>query len=507
MTARLEISAGTVAAAIAIAVFGLSCSSIDFFEYAKNTGFDVVERPKSYGSSRFGSQIAATGDLEYDILAVSAGRGSKTAFYDLAVDGKIKTLEAPRKSYPSRSTTVQETGSGASLAGLPSWWAEKPETKEPRVIGGCIAIGQPGAGEDEDEPRIALECLGADFHEEKIYPPNPRSAEVKSSLSHEGFGQKLAAIRPEKGGERFLLAAAANRYLVVYSASGDASRSQIADLRSIADPFYSDSESVFELAAGRGVLPSPGDDTPRPRYFVAATVNDHDEFRTLLFVQNGKSLERAACLKSTGSPGLGGVMTTGDLDADGDDELIIAPSALLDRRNEVRIYRVARLIEEGDPGGCLGDDFAPDGTLTPGATDESISCGNGCDFGKTLVAGDIAADDAEQELIIGAPGATVDGKSGAGAVYVYRGPQALGANGAAPVAGYVVDSWPESGHQLGGGLAVAPIAGRNELVVGLTGKGQFAVAFCTGVGENIEVGGDVPTDSSGKVVSTRCRPK
>ena len=38
------------------------------------------------------------------------------------------------------------------------------------------------------------------------------------------------------------------------------------------------------------------------------------------------------------------------------------------------------------------------------------------------------------------------------------------------------------------------------------GKGKVFIAFCTGVGENLEAGGDVTTNAEGDVVSTRCRP-
>ena len=67
------------------------------------------------------------------------------------------------------------------------------------------------------------------------------------------------------------------------------------------------------------------------------------------------------------------------------------------------------------------------------------------------------------------------------------------------------DSTPVAGKAFGESLGIAPMAGRNELLVGVTGGGKVFVAFCTGVGTNIEAGADVTRDGDGKVVSTRCR--
>jgi len=91
-------------------------------------------------------------------------------------------------------------------------------------------------------------------------------------------------------------------------------------------------------------------------------------------------------------------------------------------------------------------------------------------------------------------------------VFVYRGAELL-ATGAAEVAGRVADSAPEKGQRFGGGVAAAPMAGRVELLAGATGQGKLFIAYCTGVGEDIEAGADVTENAAGKVVSTRCRPR
>jgi len=153
---------------------------------------------------------------------------------------------------------------------------------------------------------------------------------------------------------------------------------------------------------------------------------------------------------------------------------------------------------------CVPDTIAHAAVLQPGEGDLDVECEEDCEFGTTLVAGDIATDVNGMELVVGAPGAEVDGVKEAGAIYIYS--TGDGYRSAVELSGQVSDSTPEGGHRFGGGLAVAPMAGRNELLVGVTGKGQVVIAFCTGVGTDIEEGGDITTNASGSLVSTRCRP-
>ncbi|HUT79380.1 MAG TPA: hypothetical protein VM285_16905, partial [Polyangia bacterium] len=204
-----------------------------------------------------------------------------------------------------------------------------------------------------------------------------------------------------------------------------------------------------------------------------------------------------------GEPGFAGRMVTGDLDRDGTDELLVAASRSAGRLPVVYVYDPALLAEAAPV--CNSDTPDPLASIVPGAGALDVECGDACDFGVALAVGDIATDDDGPEVFVGAPGAAVDGVTEAGAVYIYRGADLIG-GGQATVAGRVAHSSPVSTSNFGGGLAVAPMAGRNELLVGMTGKGKLAVVYCTGVGEDLEAGGDVTTNLDGSVISTRCRP-
>jgi hypothetical protein len=277
--------------------------------------------------------------------------------------------------------------------------------------------------------------------------------------------------------------------------------SNYVDHSHIAVPSYDGSDfpgEVSEIAAGR---------LDDGRFFVALTTVDGGQVSRLhLFLQDAPGspvLDQVACVNRTGEVGFAGEMVRGDLDRDGNDELLVSADATSGRVEAVYVYDVLQLAAAGPV--CNSDAPEPVAEILPGHGPLNVKCVEGCDFGTALAVGDIATDDDGPEVIVGAPGAKVSGKNAAGAVFVFRGSEVIA--GEVVVAGQVADSTPRRGHRFGGGVAVAPMAGRNELLVGVTGKGKVVIAFCTGVGEDIEAGADVTSNASGTVISTRCRPK
>jgi hypothetical protein len=462
-----------------IAIFSLAvgCSFYNFFGYEENTGLHAIERPKGYGSAKFGAEIAATAAPNMDMMAVSAGQGHPTVFYQLSSGGDLVDVEDPWEQYLNKADEAVEVAakrSGASLVGLPSFGSG---------LRGCVAIGEPG------ETKVVLKCESDNLKKEIV-------------VDEEDFGHQLAAIRPLEG-EPWLLAAAGLDTVRVCSDWANVQGNCSVEFAPELAGGWPAGE-IYEIAGGLA----------NDRFFVAATVFEEDTgaYRIYLFLQtepHAKSVEQIACIERPGEPGFGGVMTTGDLNGDGIDELIASAAQVENRAQAVYVYDVAGLIPEDldDPdldATCAGGQPTPVAVLVPREGDLDVECGPDCGFGVSLAAGDIATDDGGPELAVGAPGATVGGTKQAGAVYVYRG-TAVYAGSIGP-AGQISDSSPKKGQWFGGGLAVAPMAGRNELVVGATGKGRVFIAFCTGVGENVEAGGDVTTNADGSVVSTRCRP-
>lgn len=475
-----------VVGAAALALAG--CSAFDFFGFEDNAPLHVVERPDDYPSANFGAEIAptshVTGDDQLDLVGVSAGRGYPTVFYRLAAGGKLVDVEDPWRDFLLDSPAQAGIdGSGASLVGLPRW-----DRGDGQYRHGCVAVGEPLVADEygrvtiicEDDPTALIEILSS-------------VSGITDDLQRRWFGHQLAAIRPLDG-ENWLLAVATERVAEVFSSA--AAHSQIAVPSFGTGDFLGE---VSEIAAGR---------LADGRIFLAITTVDASEVSRLhLFTQDaphGSSLPQVACVNRTGAAGFAGRMATGDLDRDGNDELLVSAAAVDDRQEVVYLYDVLALEDAGST--CNSDAPEPLTEVTPGDGPLSVTCEEGCGFGTALAIGDIATDDDGPEVIVGAPGAKVEGKRGAGAVFVYRGVEVF-AGGAVEVAGQVAHSSPSGGAGFGGGLAVAPMAGRNELLIGVTKKGQLVIAFCTGVGEDIEQGADVTSNASGTVVSTRCRPK
>ncbi len=465
------------------------CSFLDFFGYEDNAPLHVVSRPSGYPSILFGSEMAATsyslGEDSSDLVAVSAGPKYPTVIYRLARNGNLVDVEDPWDEYlTDDKVEAESSGSGASLVGLPTWLDTEPYT-------GCFAVGEPASNQfkvicEQDKEKFTVSAL----------------AIGETGLNE--FGKKLAAIAPIAG-DSWLVAAASDTTVTVFSSSlyPGSNRSETVSPTYDGNPIAA---PIVEMTAG--VL---SDDT----FFVAVTTADSETSvpeRVHLFTQEfsgSTQLQESACLNITGEAGFGTVLASGDLDADGSDELIVSSSSSPDRLDMVYIWSVDELLDAAPT--CNSDTPNPTAYVVPGDGPYKITCDDSvsCEFGFSIVVGDIATDDEGPELIVGAPGAKVSGSSQAGAVYVYRGTEVMldGSDGSVLPASRVAHSTPEKNYRFGGGLAVAPMAGRNELLVGATGKGKMVVTYCTGTGEVLEDGADVTTNEGGSVVSTRCRPK
>jgi hypothetical protein len=462
------------------------CTARDFFGYRDDAPMHAIDRPDGYPTVTVGAEIASTylraDDGSADVMAVSGGRATPTVFYRLSADGELVDVEDPWDDYLLGSNgEASDLGSGAALAGLPTW--TDATAGGASLLTGCVAIG---------EPSIANVHVYCAEDGEELDIPGALSGAADAS----DFGRALAAI-PPIGAASWLLAVASESAVTVFGSASAADRSDPASPTAGGAAVG----AIAELAAG--VL-SDG------RFFVAAATTEPESgvpARVHLFAQaapHATLLEQVACVVRPGEPGFGGSMTAGDLDRDGNDDLIVSAGATAGRVDAVYVYDVAEL--EAAATACAEDAPAPTATAAPGDGPLDIDCGAGCDFGTALAVGDIATDDDGPELLVGAPGTAVDGKKRAGAVYVFRGAELMAA-GAAGAAGRVADSAPEKGQEFGGGVAAAPMAGRMELVAGAVGKGTVFVAYCTGVGADIEAGADVTRNASGKLVSTRCRPR
>jgi hypothetical protein len=115
-------------------------------------------------------------------------------------------------------------------------------------------------------------------------------------------------------------------------------------------------------------------------------------------------------------------------------------------------------------------------------------------FGSALTALDLDAD-GRDELVVGAPGATVDGSTRAGAMWIHHGAGA-GPSFALNVAGVLRDANPTTDTQLGSALGLAHLGTRDELLASAAGVLAIRLFLCTGI----------PGDTPGGMLGTDCRP-
>ncbi len=483
----------TIIIVITVLALLAACTAQDFFQFRENTGLYVVEKPSGYGTAKFGSRIAVSSSNDQDYMIVSAGRGTSSLFYELSNEGELADISGYWKDYPGSATDFVKTdilqlGSGASLTGLPSFFVRG------QFHQGCAAIGDPGVDE------ISIWCSTRD---DRYIPLNG-----DSQISN--FGLVSTGIKLRNKGQFLLAAGGRNGFQVFSDTDAAKGRSRLISAGGNRNP-------LTTLAGGILAGETEADD----RVFIAATaVSDSNSAHAVyLFVQSENYLAnfvRIACIENSKGFGFGGAMLARDLDGDGTDEFIVGSSHVLERHEDaVYILDVNAVAEAAaDASACMdisSGDIPYLAKLTPVEGDKNIQCTENCSFGASLAAGDIATDDTGPELAIGAPQASVDDVSKAGVVYIFRGWNKTVADNKPDqfrnfkLASQLSDSVPERGQEFGGNLAIAPIAGRNELLVAGTGEGKVYIAYCTNTGTDINKGADVPQNKDGEVVSTRCR--
>jgi hypothetical protein len=170
----------------------------------------------------------------------------------------------------------------------------------------------------------------------------------------------------------------------------------------------------------------------------------------------------------------GAVLAAGDLDADGDDDLVVgAPleDSAADEQGAIFVYPGGE-----DPSGFFADATFYFSSMTqrsgvatvPGASD---------DFGAALAIGNFDADD-ERELVVAAPGFG----GGAGAVFVFQGggAEAIVAPGVRYDASHFGCGTPTAGDLFGAALAAGDANGDgyDDLAIGVPGAGTAAGKVC-----------------------------
>lgn len=472
----------------------MGCTSQPFCDFRDTAPIVVIPTPENYtGGGNYGSVMVPLfieeegQDEPNDYVAVTAGKNSQVEVVRLSRGEDLDIVRSTRLSNicddedldDERSTCYQRLP-GAGLA-YRSWWGNS--LTDPDRGEECVAVGM--AGRDQ-APGLGFWCAQGTRHQRQaFFLATPQRREVKT-LGHVLRPEERLFVGTEEG--LFLLdheAVTLDR--VIWEAGGDLP-SQNAPVEVIST-FATDAvDAGYLVALG---FPEQG------RVLVGSVASDDD-------ADDNAVLTPYDCI-AMDLAGFGSVVELNRLSPDGDPVLLTGID--WEHREEVPNPEVwiFDLELDGDPTDVTCRSPVPAHTL---ACDNSVAEDAGLDvdcevqpsgFGAAISVGNID-DTPANEVIIGAPGARADGFDRAGAGYVFR-PSVDGRNALA----VLIDSVEErGGHRLGAGVLVAPVGGRDEVIMAAPGDLRLVMFLCTGVGNSAPLW-DSPYDANASWEDRRCR--
>jgi hypothetical protein len=422
----------------------------------------VADAPDGYPRGNFGTALAAfqgdRGGIPVSALVVSAGTASPVATYDVW-DGNDIVLSGPRDDDCTETGDCDE-GAGSAVAGISVWKRGMPgEAKLCRLI----AASTTGS--------VVVVCESTSVVDPFAVPGR-------------AFGAAMVSV----GGAPSPLAVA----LIGAPGVGPADVGALYRLPDGAAPVEVVLPAGASPAGGRLGTELAAYAIDAQHVFVAgAAVDGHRVVVAEIFDEGaGAQSDVIACIDDPAG-GFGGSLLFADLTNDGAPELIVGSTADATGRLEtVRVYPGT-----GRPGrGTCGPwSAAPAELACPSV--QGVDCA-ASGFGGDLAAGDLDGD-SNDELLVGAPFATVEGTSRAGTVFVFRG-SASGPDVATTRALRL--SSPEADDRLGTTVAVAgsllsSATPRQEPIASAPGRDAFAAFLCSGL----------PGDEPG--IGERCLPR
>jgi hypothetical protein len=450
-----------LAAALAGGLAHAACTfSTKFWEYRDNAPVRSVQKPPGFTGREFGTLMAPvpvrTAGTELDpgfdgdYLAVAGSSPSEVILLrfsksDDLVDGELfARVPAPVPA------DFFDSGFAASIAGAPLW------QDGTHLRPGCTIVGVPGRS------RIEIFDIGGTSH------PHPIP-----SLA--GAGSFVDAVVRDSGApvDGFVVGGSSGAVFVPASMATEGQPLEVTP--PVTPPAAISGVASGSVGAGHEPWLAVGSDG---RVFV------------FLYSPAASRYELEECIES-GDPGFGTVVAAGDADGDGVEDLIISSRAdIAGRYDRVAVISGARFDGNftSSPSTCTDPgsmDMEPDLVVELSCTDvedRDVACGDGSMFGSAVAVGNLDAD-GPPEIIVGAPGAGVDGTPGAGAALVFQ------ASSAGPVSALRTSAAQEDQH-LASSVAVLSIAGRDEVFVGMPTGEKVLLYYCSGAGTDTSPPGD-----------------
>lgn len=434
-----------------------ACVPTDFEDQRAEAQTIALEPPPSYAYADFGEVVVGYGGTFGGIaatrVAASAGPGTPFIVYPLLIGDELR-LDTPTLDGCGADSPC-DPGAGASLVGVASYDGREM----------CLMVAATETG------LIRIRC-------------------------EDNVSRSPPAI-PGPGGERFGASAAALGAAHAWGPAIFGAPGAGGGVGAVYRLGNSGPPAALDLSEGMGIGRDLGQavaigTVDADTVLIAASATGRVILATSDIASDGTITTRARGCVDGSSEAFGRALAIGDFDNDGAPDVVIASGPGEDRAETVHVYAGSSMPPEGSCEGAW-----PEAMELTCPDTEGIDC-TGFDFGVALAAGDVNADGFD-DLIVGAPGAVVDGVGGAGAVYVFLGSRVLASLDDDVMA--LTHSDPSAGAGLGSSVATSPgqTAGgmpRDEVVAGAPGAGRVYVFLCTGFD------GDSPSSLPG----SRCQP-
>ena len=452
----------------------LGCNPGVFVDLEDGAPVVAFNKPSGFGRTTYGTTVAAIdGRLSNGAVAtrVAVGGGTDTGTwtYEIWNADDVAGFGIASKSCETPADDCV-AGSGSTIVGLPGFAGE----------GVCVLIGEAAAHQVRVRCETDLQMVpvrgvtGTGFGTAAAAAPVTRAAPTRSAAI---VGAPAAG---SGAGALYRLPVDGSPVLEVTGVAAGASLGTTAALGSVmASADLPDTNALYTVG------------TP---FLVAATAPGMN--RVVLVAVGVDAIDSSVIAGQVlgcvdGAAGFGGSLAAGDVDGDGLPEVYVGHVEGDNHPESVTVIDLADISSAGQ--GCA----ATDGSDDPATT--TITCptigGDACGdvaFGAALAVADVSAD-GSPDLLVGAPQATIAGKSAAGAVYALAG-SSSGVD--ASTASRMEVSEPGMDDRLGASLAAVrthvglTVAERFEVVAGAPGAQAAYMFMCSGLGDDTPDGGD-----------------